>query len=106
MNGLNIDTEIPKVLNLRRIANWAVADDGNLLIDILAPLNKECLQGITDWCHCWVVYVADTLLVEAIVAKIESQSDRRLSVLPASNLPSTAKIVDIKPYHFLEALAT
>jgi len=80
-----------------------VRDDGCLLIDILPPLNKECLQGIEGWSHVWLVFVSEGHRVEAIVSKIENHTDRRLCVSPVSPLPFTAKIVDLKPYHFLES---
>jgi tRNA (Thr-GGU) A37 N-methylase len=89
---------------LRKIAKWSNRDDGCILFDVLPPLNKECLRGMLDWSHCWLIFKTEASdMVDTIVCKILSQKDRRLVLSPITPLPITAQIVDIKPYHFLES---
>ena len=96
------------MVNLREVATWERLDDNDLLlrVRIVPQLNKECLLGITEWSHLWVVFVSEESesLVNAIVCKLVSHSDRFIILSSIGEvLPPSAKIVDLKPYHYLES---
>ena len=80
--------------------------EDHLSVEIVPALNKECLQDIDDWSHVWIIYIGTCSQVDGIVCKIASHDGRLLRLCPLEPLPLDARIVDIKPYHFLESASS
>ena len=91
-------------MKLREVASISSSSEGLTVVTVIAPLNKECLQDITDWSHIWLIWVNESE-INCTVCELHSRVDRQLTVSPMESIPASARIVDIKPYHPLENIA-
>jgi len=84
-------------ITVREVAKFS----SPLFIEIVKEFNFESLDGITDWSHCWIVFL-DSMEVGMKKFKIESRKGRKLflsSDASTTTLPNTIRIIDIKPIH-------
>lgn len=91
---------------VRSVASIAGDTVDMVELRVHAALNPESLDGITDWSHCWVLFLAGNMhtTVEIKLFSIVSVDNRKLSLkkLEKFSFPQSAIIVDIKPFHPLD----
>jgi tRNA (Thr-GGU) A37 N-methylase len=81
---------------VRCVANFI----SSTTIEIVKEFNPQSLDGITDWSHCWILFVGTDGEMGLLPFEISRVDGRRLELITVNgHVPSHAKIIDIKPIH-------
>ena len=85
-------------------AETCIFDKSLVYISIHKKLGELCLKDITDWSHVWIVFVVQGV-ARCLVGELVATKGRTLTIQISEPWLSESRIVDIKPYHYLENLS-
>lgn len=85
-------------------ARASLSDSSCLEITVDKKLGELSLKDIDDWSHIWIVFVDVSVepIAQCILAELISCKSRTLTAKITQSWSSSFRIVDLKPYHFLE----
>ena len=72
-----------------------------VIIELVNLLVPQCLEGLAEWSHCWLIYIAAGT-VEIQLFEIQSVCSKKLTLLRLQPFFSPACIIDIKPFHYCD----
>ena len=80
------------------------SDSCCLEISVDKKLGELSLKGVSEWSHIWIVFVDETgdQTAQCMLAELICCKSRNLTVKISQEWLPSFRIVDLKPYHFLE----
>jgi tRNA (Thr-GGU) A37 N-methylase len=90
-------------LVVREIASFVEETDEILVLKVMPALNPDILDGLSEWSHCWIVFLSSGEVDMELFA-IYSIHERLVSLRKLAYLGKRCLdlIVDIKPCHPLD----
>jgi len=87
-----------------RIVAYLVEEDSDsIVIELIAALNPDALDGVSEWSHCWLIFASRSGQIDMRLFGIESVVGRKLKLLKLDECQMPVmQIVDIKPFHPLD----
>ncbi|EER19939.1 hypothetical protein Pmar_PMAR006834 [Perkinsus marinus ATCC 50983] len=86
-------------------------DGDDVVVALRQPLGEEAFEGIEEWSQVWLYYLLQgsekATTIDYQVMDIVSLEGRKLRLRPIAGTTSAvegARVIDIKPYHTLDAV--